>query len=275
MTLKHLIEKNEEREYHFSRIFSKVFKLALAQKMIKSEYQKMFNEEQSHWFFETKRMFIESFLYKVQLDSNIQIFEPGCGTGANHIFLRRYGSVTSLDFSQDALDFCKKRKIKKLIRGDLNQLGLQNETFDLAVLLDVLYHQWVKDDISALRDIYRILKPRGKLLITDSAFPFLLSSHDKAVMTRERYTISSITQKLDQAGFKVLRESYMFATTFPLLTLVRLIQKIAPTKNKSSNVFKVPRLINQLVLKIMSLEARILNRSRLPFGSSIIVLAEK
>jgi ubiquinone/menaquinone biosynthesis C-methylase UbiE len=243
--------------------------------MIKSEYQKMFIEEQSHWFFKTKRMFIESFLNKVLIPPNIEILEPGCGTGANRIFLEKYGSVTSLDFSQDALDFCQKREIKRLIRGDLNQLGLKSETFDFAFLLDVLYHQWVKDDISALKDILRILKPGGKLLITDSAFPFLLSSHDKAVMTRERYTIPSITKKLEQAGFKVLRTSYMFATTFPLLTLVRLIQKIAPIKENSSNVFKVPQLINQLVLKIMSLEARILSRSRLPFGSSVIVLAEK
>jgi ubiquinone/menaquinone biosynthesis C-methylase UbiE len=243
--------------------------------MIKSEYQKMFIEEQTHWFFKTKRMFIENFLNKVPLASNIKIFEPGCGTGANRIFLEKYGSVTSLDFSQDALDLCKKREIKRLIRGDLNQLGLQSETFDFAFLLDVLYHQWVKDDIYALSDILRILKPGGKLLITDSAFPFLLSSHDKAVMTRERYTIPSITQKLEQAGFKVLRTSYMFATTFPLLTLVRLIQKIAPPKEISSNVFKVPKLINQLVFKVMAIEARILSRSRLPFGSSVIVLAEK
>ncbi len=255
--------------------FQRVFKLAPAQKMIKSEYQKMFAEEQSHWFFKTKRMFIESFLNNVPLAPNAKIFEPGCGTGANRIFLEKYGAVTSLDFSQDALEFCQKRALKKLIRGDLNELGIKDETFDFAVLLDVLYHQWVKNDISALSDISRILRPKGKLLITDSAFPFLLSSHDKAVMTRERYTISSITEKLEQAGFKVLRASYMFATTFPVLTLVRLFQKIASPKETSSNVFKVPEMINQFILKVMSFEARILSRSRLPFGSSIIVLAEK
>jgi SAM-dependent methyltransferase len=243
--------------------------------MIKSEYQKMFIEEQSHWFFKTKRMFIENFLTKTDFPSNVQIFEPGCGTGANRIFLEKYGSVTSLDFSEDALEFCQERDINRLIRGDLNQLGIRNETFDFAFLLDVLYHQWIKDDLSALCDIARVLKPGGKLLITDSAFPFLLSSHDKAVMTRERYTLPSLTEKLNQAGFKVLRASYMFATTFPALTLVRLIQKLIPPQEDSSNVFKVPQLINQLILKIMSLEARVLSRSRLPFGSSVIILAEK
>jgi len=243
--------------------------------MIKSEYQKMFNEQQSHWFFKTRRMFIESFLKKFSPAQNIEILEPGCGTGANRFFFEKYGSVTSLDFSQDALEFCKKSDIKRLIRGDLNQLGLKDETFDFAFLIDVLYHQWIKDDIRALEGIYQTLKPGGKLLITDCAFPFLISSHDKAVMTRERYTISSITQKLERAGFKVLRASYMFTTTFPLLMFVRLIQKINPPKESSSNVFRVPSLINQFILKLMTIEARILSRSRLPFGSSIIVLAEK
>jgi SAM-dependent methyltransferase len=243
--------------------------------MIKAEYEKMFAEEQTHWFFVTKRLFVKNFLKKAALPTNIEILEPGCGTGANRLFLDNYGKVTSLDFSEHALGFCKDRKLSRLIQGDLNQLGFKEGVFDMAILLDVLYHQWIKNDVSTLQDLWKALKPGGKLLITDSAFPFLMSSHDQAVMTRERYTISSLTLKLEEAGFKVLRTSYMFATTFPALTSIRLLQKIFPPKETSSNVFKVPKWINQTILNVMSLEARVLRRSQLPFGSSVIALAEK
>ncbi|MEC7640738.1 MAG: class I SAM-dependent methyltransferase [Nitrospinota bacterium] len=243
--------------------------------MKKNEYKKMFAEEQTHWFFTAKRKFITAFLHNVPLVNDPLIFDAGCGTGANHLFLQKYGRVISADLSEEALVFCRQRDLCGLVCSNLNIMCFKNEAFDMIAALDVLYHAWVTDDLALLHEFYRTLKPKGKLLITDSAFPFLTSCHDKAVMTRERYTIPVLSDKLVQAGFTVYRASYMFAATFPLVVTVRLLQRFFQGDHEESNVFPVPEPINTLILKIMSLEAALLRHAHLPFGSSLIILAEK
>ena len=54
------------------------------------EYTKMFQLEQSHWFFICKRMFIAAFIKKFPLKRGSLIFDAGCGAGANHLFLENY-----------------------------------------------------------------------------------------------------------------------------------------------------------------------------------------
>ena len=243
--------------------------------MKKEEYAKMFQEEEAHWFFAAKRAFAAAFLETVPTSGDPLIFDAGCGTGANHLFLQRYGRVVSTDMSADALAFCRRRALRRLVRGDLNAMSFQSGAFGIIAALDVLYHAWVIDDQALLGEFYRILKPGGTLLITDSAFPFLTSRHDKAVMTRERYTLPCLCRKLRNAGFTIRRASYMFAATFPLLAAVRLAQKFLPVGDEQSNVFPVPGPVNRLILRVMSWEAAVLRHSRLPFGSSLIILAEK
>ena len=239
------------------------------------EYEKMFQLQHFHWFFVCKRMFIAAFLKKFSLPKNYLILDAGCGCGANHLFLQNYGKVVSLDMSPYALQFCRKKKLNRLIQGDLNCTNFKEATFNMAAAIDVLYHSWIKDDKVVLKKFYRALKPGGWLLITDSAFQFLVSRHDKAVMTRERYTVQDLRIKLENAGFKIKRSSYMFLTTFPILVIIRYIQKFSSGEEAESNVFPLPVWINKLILFIMNLEGILLSRISLPFGSSVIILAEK
>lgn len=243
--------------------------------MKKEEYAKMFREEQTHWFFASKRNFIKAFLHKEPIEEGSLILDAGCGTGANHLFMRNYGRVVSVDVSQEALSFCRRRSLRSLVHGDLNFLSFKNDSFDVAAALDVLYHAWIADDRALLKEFHRVLKPGGKLLITDSACPYLVSRHDQAVMTRERYTLPALVRKLEDAGFVIRRSSYMFTSTFPILAAVRLWQKYFHSGEAESNVFPLPGFLNQLLLKVMSWEASALRRARLPFGSSLILLAEK
>lgn len=243
--------------------------------MKKEEYAKMFQQEQTHWFFAAKRNFVKAFLHKVPIENDPLILDAGCGTGANHLFMQNYGRVVSVDLSHDALAFCRQRSLRHMVQGDLNFMSFRSGVFGMVAALDVLYHIWVVDDRALLKEFHRVLKPGGKLLITDSAFPFLISRHDKAVMARERYTLPGLTRKLKEAGFTVRKASYMFAGTFPLFAVVRLWQKYFHAGEEESNVFPLPAFINRYLLKLMSCEASLLRRARLPFGSSLIILAEK
>lgn len=53
--------------------------------------------------------------------------------------------------------------------ADIHSLPLPNETFDAVICIHVLEH--VKDDIAALKELHRILKPNGELLLM---VPFMM-----------------------------------------------------------------------------------------------------
>jgi hypothetical protein len=84
--------------------------------------------------------------------------------------------------------------------------------------LDVLEH--TDDDLLSLREMGRVIKPAGLLLITVPAYGFLWSEHDEALKHRRRYTAHELRNKLTVSGFEVVRTSYFITTLFfPILAL--------------------------------------------------------
>ena len=150
-------------------------------------------------------------------------------------------------------------------------------SFDLVTLFDVLYHRSIHDDGDVLSETSRILKTGGHLLLTDSAFNFLLSKHDLAFHARERYNRNSLIRRLESAGLSIVKISYFNFFLFPAVALVRLFEKrrISGDERPESNLHPMNSALNGILKGIMKSEARLLRRFNLPFGSSILCLARK
>ena len=237
------------------------------------EYFKMYQLETTHWWFLAKQKFITTVFPKV---NRPKILDIGAGTGGITRFLQQYGEVMGLEANETAINFARTRKLK-IIKGSADKLPFKNNSFDLACFFDVLYHQQI-NDVQALREAYRILKPGGYLIVTDCAFEFLRGPHDKAVKARERYTKSELVAKIEKAGFSVKKASYIFWLVFPLTVIKRLIDQYqAKFTNKKvfSDVEAVPTIINNLLLVICNFEAKLLSYVNFPWGSSIIIKAKK
>ena len=91
-----------------------------------------------------------------------RIMEVGCGTGA---VLADYSKKPSyltfgLDIENSALYFSQKEDLKAiLICGDAIALPFANSSFDLTFCHYLLL--WLKDPLSALKDMKRVTKPGG------------------------------------------------------------------------------------------------------------------
>lgn len=246
--------------------------------MEKDEYRKHFELEESFWWFRGRRKILLSLLRSHRMpDLPLVWLDAGCGTGFNMTFFAPLGTVFGCDFSEEALAFCRKRGLKNLARADVQRLPYKNEAFDAASLLDVLYHKNIFDDVAALKDVHRTLKPGGLLLVTDSAFNVLRSRHDLAVHARERYRKKALKQKLEKAGYQVLRLSYFNFLMFPVIFLVRFTERIRRPKPDAiqSDLKAVPPLANGFLFGILKFEAFLSKRINLPWGSSLICLARK
>jgi len=207
-----------------------------------------------------------------QKESGVCILDIGAGTGGTTKFLKTYGEVMGLEANPLARSLAQKRGLR-VVAGTAEKLPFEKEKFDIVTVFDVLYHQNIGSDIKVLQEAHRVLKPKGYLVITDCALPFLKSPHDEVMQARERYTKKELMEKIEKAGFRVEKASYVFFLVFPLTLLKRLLDRL--TKSHSSNVSPVPKILNHLLLTICHVEAWCLKVINFPWGSSIVIRAKK
>lgn len=240
-------------------------------------YEKMYVNEDKFWWHLGMREIITSLLDKyLSKKKNLKILDVGCGTGGLFRALSRYGKVYGIDKSEQAVSYARARNIAQEIKqGDVSELPWPDGTFDLAGCFDVLYHQWIKNDVAVLKEIYRVLVPGGVLIIREGAYNWLRSQHDQLVWTNHRFTKNELADKLRQAGFKVKKSSYANFFLFPLALVKRLLEKIAPEKDPLKNIFSYNPLINAVLTVFLYIEARMIKYLNFPFGLSIICVAKK
>ncbi len=243
--------------------------------MERAEYTKTFQLEDGHWWFVGKRRLAARLLHKfVPLDGAAPILDVGCGTGGMTAFLSDYGRVSGVDLSPVALSFCRQRGLSPCCRSSALRLPFADDSFALVTAFDVLYH--LGDDEAALRELWRVCRPGGNVLLTDPAFGCLRGPHDRAYGTRQRYTVGQMRRKLEAAGFRVQKASYANAFLFPVVFAVRWWKRtFPPAADRRSDLRPLPRWLNRVLAAIYGLEARLIPKVNLPVGSSVVCVASK
>lgn len=124
-------------------------------------------------FYDKQREEIEppefsSKLHEFSNYTNKKVLDVGCG---NAYVLARYASqgaeVNGIDITEAAIEISKKRFKNNGLKGffqlaDAEKLPFPNNTFDLVCSMGVLHH--VPNTQSALKEIFRVLKPGGKFI---------------------------------------------------------------------------------------------------------------
>jgi len=237
-------------------------------------FQKMLKLESSHWWFVARRKIIQKAINNLDLPRNIRILDAGCGNGDNLSLLSTFGDLVAFEKNEYALKTAKSKKIGEIYKAELpDKLPNTIKTnFDLIVLLDVLEH--IDDDSKSLTTVRKLMNNKGIILITVPAFQWLWSEHDVIHHHKRRYSKSELREKLDSSGFRIKYISYFNTLLFPFALVERIGQKIFSPSNPE--ILELPNnKINFLLEKIFSLEAIFMNKISLPFGLSLVAIAEK
>ena len=237
-------------------------------------FQKMLKLESSHWWFVARRKIIQRAINNLDLPRNIRILDAGCGNGDNLSLLSTFGDLVAFEKNEYALKTAKSKKIGEIYKAELpDKLPNTIKTnFDLIVLLDVLEH--IDDDSKSLTTVRKLMNNKGIILITVPAFQWLWSEHDVIHHHKRRYSKSELREKLDSSGFRIKYISYFNTLLFPFALVERIGQKIFSPSNPEILELSNNK-INFLLEKIFSLEAIFMNKISLPFGLSLVAIAEK
>jgi SAM-dependent methyltransferase len=241
--------------------------------MMEHTYPILFEVEQSHWWYVGRRRiiarFVEDICRKVK-DARPHILDVGCGTGANLLLLSKYGDAEGVDISEEALAFCRERGLEKVKHGAAEELPYEDGTFDLVTAFDVVEH--MDDDVAGLREMRRVLRPGGRVLLFVPTFMFLWGVQDEVSNHRRRYRLPELHRALAEAGFEVERSTYANITFFAPILMIRQFMRWTGIKTATENTINVPAL-NGLFGWLLGTESTVLRYMNLPFGVSGLCVA--
>lgn len=243
--------------------------------------------EDEHFWFRTRNEIIRSLIEQIvgKFSKGYKVLEIGCGTGNVLRVLGEAcldGMLIGSDLHFGGLKFARSRVTSPLIQADLHFLPFKSK-FNLIGLFDVIEH--IPNDEEVLNHLNRMITPGGYLFLTVPAHPSLWSYFDEGAHHCRRYQQQELEIKLHSAGFEIEFLTQYMAFTFPLMWLARRFTGLV-NGNKSISIeratrltlaeFKVTPLVNPILTWLLRYEVQILTRRRkLPFGTSLLVLARK
>lgn len=234
------------------------------------EYDRMFELEDHYWWFVGRRTLALRLLRK--WNQGKRVLDLGCGTGAVLKEISTWGEPVGLDRSELALRYAKERFGSRLVLGDGTALPFASAEFDACVVLDVFEH--IEDDIAAMGECARVLKPGGVLVLSVPAFKSLFGPHDVALHHFRRYRRSEVTERLRSVGLEPVKASYGVFFLFPLVVLSRWLDKFRRGPAEA-RLPKVPDWLNRFLIGLCRFESSVIEAVSLPWGSSVVAVARK
>lgn len=234
-------------------------------------YRRLDEAERGHWYHQGMEQ-----LSVALLGDRLRgaLLDAGCGTGGFLRFARglgTFGRLAGVDVSGEAIELARATLPEaELHVGPLTAVPFADVSFDLVTLNDVLQHIEEADVEASLRELRRVLKPSGALLVRTNGG--LRTSRPRSDW--RLYTRDALAGELERGGFRVERVSYVNLAVSTLRASRGLTPK-APSESTSGIPPAPGRLGATIGPRLLGLEARYLARPgrSLPYGHTLLAVA--
>jgi ubiquinone/menaquinone biosynthesis C-methylase UbiE len=157
-------------------------------------------------------MFRKFFYKSILKEFKGKVLDVGCGLGE---FIGAYPNSSGIDINHYSVNYCKEKGLDAKV-GSVYKIPFKNKSFDGIFCLCVLEH--LKKPEIAIKEMYRILKPNGKLILiipTECGFrrdkthiKFWDKDNIKRLLEKFNFKIESM--RYFPFSFKFLRERIYF-----------------------------------------------------------------
>jgi SAM-dependent methyltransferase len=225
--------------------------------------------EEVHWWYRATRALLADHMGP-RLPADGLFLDAGGGTGATGGWMSTHGRVVASDVEPMALDLYGKRATAK-VAADLNRLPFADGSFDAALCVTVLYHSAIASPGASVAELARVVKPGGVVCLMEPGVRRLFRAHDREVHGARRFSLKDLEELAIDAGLvpEVATGAYSFLV--PLAAAKAVLERGKQSSDLDNNQTGLGGLLG----KVAGMERKLLQRTRLPFGLSVLVLARK
>ena len=231
------------------------------------QHQLMREVEDAHWWYQVLRGLVVAALQR-HVQSDRRLLDAGCGTGGMLARLHAW-ETHGCDLAAEAVELCRERGLHQVLVSSVHEMPYEDGIFDAVLSLDVLYHARV-DPVRALAEMRRVLAPGGLLVVNMPAFECLRGAHDHAVEGARRYRLRSLIRLLAAQGFDIIEAHYWNSWLFLPLWLRRHLSRA-----EAGDLALPPAWLNRVLASAGHADAALCRRLRIPFGSSVFLVARR
>ena len=235
--------------------------------------------EREHFWFHGFRRFVRPLLDEaaraIEDRASARMLDCGCGTGNNLQMLRRYGKAYGIDLTYSGLAYARRHDERFVVQASATDLPFPDRLFDVVTSFDVIYALDDRGAATALKEMYRVMRPGGYLVLNVAALPGLRGNHSVLGGEVQRYTRPALKRHLERAGFSVKRLTYTNASILPIIAAVRFGQRLFGHRESTREISVPARPINAALAGVLAVEAAALRFVDMPVGSSLLTLARR
>jgi ubiquinone/menaquinone biosynthesis C-methylase UbiE len=170
-------------------------------------YARMRELEAASWWNAAMRDVAGSMIEAVGLPDSGLLLDVGCGSGQTMDWFRgrwKGWRTVGLDVAMDGLRAARQVD-ENVFKASALEIPLPDSAVDAIITQDVLQHLPLNGgDVRALREVHRVLRPGGLLMIRTNAQTWPPAADDP-VYDFHKYTAPELRQKLEETGFRVMR----------------------------------------------------------------------
>jgi SAM-dependent methyltransferase len=240
----------------------------------------------THWWYRARRDWLAQELRGV-VPTGEWCLDIGCGTGEAMDTLgtlltpegrggadAAVAAVAGTDLSSHVLGHVVRRDpARRVLRSLATHLPFADGCAGALISMCVIEH--LDDDLGALREYHRVLRPGGVIFVSVPAYQWLWGRHDELAAHRRRYSARQLLAVMDRAGFAVDRHTYLFSFLVPPAFVMRrtpVRRFLTVTEDEMSTMHPA---VDAFFALLARAERAVGHRWRIPFGLSILAVGHR
>lgn len=237
--------------------------------MDRAEFQAMLALDERHWWYRGRRRVVRAVLDGLPVPSPTRLLDAGAGSGRTLDELSMYGHASGIELDPEGVEAARERG-HDVARAPVEAIPHPDGAFAVVTCLDVLEH--TSDDVRSLRELRRVTRPDGFLVVTVPAYPWLWSRHDEVNSHQRRYTRRSLRTAAESAGWIVERMTSFNSAYLLPAAAVRIARRSA-NGDSGSELALTPPALNRVLELPLRAEAALIGRGvALPAGLSLLAV---